>query len=61
MKTTSSEVIDEKIRDYYKVYDCCSNCTDIFEKFYREHKCLYEEVNFKRKILVSEYLKNKPY
>jgi len=61
LKTTSCELVDSLVRDYYTVYDSCSSYTDIFEKFYQEHRCLYEEVVDKKKILVREYSKNKPY
>ena len=55
LKRTSKELLDSRLDDYKVVWNNCSDLIDIFEKFYVEHKELYEEVVAKRKVLLREY------
>lgn len=55
LKPTSSLVMESRLSDYYKVLEMCLELTDVFEKFYSEHKELYGEIIEKRRILIREY------
>lgn len=58
LKPTSIEMLDSRISDYQKVLEICPEYTDVFEKFYQEHRELYQEIISKRKILIRETQKN---
>lgn len=50
-KETDMEEMNVLLKDYYSVWNSCPDYRDTFEKFYQEHKELYEEVLVKRKEL----------
>lgn len=54
LKPTSGLVMESRFDDYHKVLDMCPELTDVFEKFYREHRELYKEIIEKRRILLRE-------
>ena len=55
LKPTSEWLLESRLNDYNEVLEMCGELTDVFEKFYREHKDLYREIVEKRRILVREY------
>ena len=54
LRPTFKGIMESKICDYYKIWASCFDLTDVFEKFYQEHKELYQEVVEKKKVLLRE-------
>lgn len=52
MLPTDLEKIKILLKDYYQVWNMCFECTDIFEKFYLDHKEMYADIVDKKKILI---------
>ena len=55
LKPSSIQLLSSRLEDYANVWNSCFELTDIFGKFYKEHKDLYRESVLKNKILVREY------
>lgn len=55
LKPTSETIMNQISSDYYGVWNSCYDYNDTFEKFYQEHKYVYEEIIDKRKILKREW------
>lgn len=58
-KYTSNFDVDKFLVDYNGSYNKCLECRDIFDKFYMEHKCLYEEIVLKKRDLQKKFVKYK--
>lgn len=54
LKDTNAEKLHSLLEDYESTLNMCKMCDEMFEKFYREHKELYEDIVDKKKILLEE-------
>lgn len=54
---TDVDLFTQRLGDYYDVLSSCFELTSEFEKFYFEHKDLYDEVIAKRKTLIRNFNK----
>lgn len=55
LKSSSRPILEKRLQDYHETWEECFELTDTFERFYQEHKELYEEVVEKRKVLKREH------
>lgn len=55
LKPSLRPILEKRLQDYHETWEECFELTDTFERFYQEHKELYEEVVEKRKVLKREY------
>lgn len=51
---TKKEELKILLNDYYQIFNMFLECDDILEKFYLEHKELYQDILTRRRILIKE-------